>query len=297
MKNVNTLDRLLRVVLGAILLELAFFWTAGGWQIGAYLAGAILVVTAAIGFCPLYRAIGIATVHGPARSPGKTTVAIAVALLIVVLAAGSYASSFLTRKLFLEEFNAMNNYYKQTLFLTGKNEREKAIANYESLLAAYRRFQEKYSAYHPYALKGDARLNPDLARVAGMLTSANDLVRSGDLHQAHLDLEQVRPVFQDLFRRNGFSMLAVALVDFHDAMELMLDAANAKNPGALAALYPQVSEKWKAVETEANDAEIQAIRKNLDDLFGLAKDARSDQLPAKGEELKSSFVKVYLKRG
>jgi len=297
MKNVNALDRILRALLGVVFLELAFFWLAGGWQIGAYLVGSILVVTAAIQFCPLYRFIGISTVHGDTKIPGKAMVAIAGVLLIVVAAGGSYASSFFTRKLFLEDFNAMNNYYKQTLFLTGKNEREKAIANYESLLPASQRFQEKYSAYHPYALKGDGQLNSDLTRVADMLSSVNNLVRTGDLHQAHLDLEKVRPVFQDMFKRNGFSMLAVALVDFHDAMELMLDAANAKDQSKLVALYPQVSEKLKVVEAESNDAEIQTIRKNLDDLLGLAKEARSDQLAAKGEELKSSFVKVYLKRG
>jgi len=297
MKNVSTLDRILRALLGVVLLELAFFWLAGGWQIAAYVAGAVLIVTATIKFCPAYRMLGIGTAGGDSRGPGKAATAIAAVLLIAIIAGGSYASNFFTRKLFLEDFNAMNNYYKQTLFLTGKNEREKAVANYESLLPAYKRFQEKYSAYQPYALKGDGQLQSDLARVADMLSGVGGLVRTGDLHQAHLDLEKVRPVFQDMFKRNGFSMLAVALVDFHDAMELMLDAANARDQSKLIALYPQVSERLTVVEAEAKDAEIQAIRKNLDDLAGLAKTGPGDRLPAKGEELKSSFVKVYLKRG
>ena len=57
------------------------------------------------------------------------------------------------------------------------------------------------------------------------------MVHTGDLHEAHLELEKVRPVFQEMFKRNGFSLLSVALVDFHDAMEVMLDAANAKDQG------------------------------------------------------------------
>ncbi len=297
MQNVNTPDRIVRAVLGIALLELAYFWLAGAWQIAAYLAGAVLLATAAIRFCPLYRILGVGTGHGAAKGPGKAVLAAAWLLLIAVAAGGSYASSFFTRKLFMEDFNAMNNYYKQTLFLTGKNEREKAVANYESLLSAYKKFQDKYSVYRPHALKGDGQLTADLSRVAGMLAGVGALVRTGDLQQAHLDLEQVRPVFQDVFKRNGFSLLAVALVDFHDAMELMLDAANARDQGKLAALYPQVSEKLKVVEAEENDAEIQAIRKNLDALFDAAKGAGTEQLPAKGEALKSSFVKVYLKRG
>jgi hypothetical protein len=140
-------------------------------------------------------------------------------------------------------------------------------------------------------------LSPDLVRVAGIIARVSDLVRTGDLQQAHLGLEAVRPVFQEMFKRNGFSMLSVALVDFHDVMETMLDATNAKDSGKLIALYPQVSEKLKAVEAESNDADIQAIRKNLDELRDLAKAPSADQLQARGEALKSSFIKVYLQRG
>ena len=296
MNNLNTWDRLIRALLGLVALELAFFWLAGGLQIAAYVVGAVLLVTALIRFCPLYKLVGIGK-SGIKKGFGKGMGAFAILLLVAVLAGGSYASIFFTRKLFIEDFNVMNNFYKQTLFLTGKNERQKAITNYESLIPSFRQFQQKYSTYQPWALKGDTRLGPDLAQVSGMISDVNDLVRTGDLHQAHLALEKVRPVFQDIFKRNGFSMLAVALVDFHDEMELMLDAAIAKNPEKLISLYPQVSDKLKAVETETNDAEIQAIRKNLDDLLGLAKAAQTDQLPAKGDALKSSFVKVYLQRG
>jgi len=297
MANLNTWDRMVRALLGLVALELAFFWLAGGLQIAAYVVGAVLLVTAVIRFCPLYRVLGISTLSRAGRGMGKAMGAVAVVLLATLLAGGSYASIFFTRKLFIEDFNVTNNFYKQTLFLTGKNERDKAIANYENLIPSFRKFQEKYTTYHPYALKGDTKLGPDLVQVAGMISGVNDLVRTGDLHQAHLALEKVRPVFQDIFKRNGFSMLAVALVDFHDEMELMLDAANAKDSAKLVALYPQVSEKLKAVEAETNDAEIQTIRKNLDDLLGLAKAAQTDQLPAKGDALKSSFVKVYLQRG
>lgn len=296
MKNIATWDQIVRALLGVVLLELAFFWLAGSWQVAAYLAGALLVGTAVVRFCPLYRVLGISTARNGNRGSGKAMVGLA-SLLLVLAVGGSYASHFFTRKIFVEDFNAMNDAYKQTLFLTGKNEREKAVATYDKLLPAYQQFQQKYTGYHPYSLRSDTQLNADLAHVASLFSGVNELVRTGDLHQAHLALEKVRPVFQNIFKRNGFSMLAVALVDFHDAMELMLDAANAKNQAQLVALYPQVSDKLKEVETQANDAEIQTIRKNLDDLLGLAKDARTEQLPAKGEALKSSFIKVYLQRG
>ena len=298
MKNISAIERFFRAFVGVIFLELAFFWVSGAIQVAAYVVGGILVATAAFGFCPLYRILGIGRRASAAgQRPRVFRIVIAWVLLIAEVVGGSFASSFLTSKFFLKDFNAMNEEYKQTLYLTGKNEREKAVLHYENLLPAYTRFKEKYSTYRPYILRNDTQLPSDLARVAGMLSGVKELVHSGDLKAAHLGLEEVRPVFQEMFKRNGFSMLSVALVDFHDAMELMLNAAGAKDAEKLVALYPQVSEKLKAVEAESNDAEVAAIRTNLDELYELARNAQVEPLAKKSDELKASFIKVYLKRG
>ena len=298
MKNISAIERFFRAFVGVIFLELAFFWVSGAIQVAAYVVGGILVATAAFGFCPLYRILGIARRASAAgQRPRVFRIVLAWVLLIAEVVGGSFASSFLTSKFFLKDFNAMNEDYKQTLYLTGKNEREKAVLHYENLLPAYTRFKEKYSTYRPYILRSDTQLPSDLARVAGMLSGVKELVHSGDLKAAHLGLEEVRPVFQEMFKRNGFSMLSVALVDFHDAMELMLNAAGAKDAEKLVALYPQVSEKLKAVEAESNDAEVAAIRNNLDELYELARNSQVEPLAKKSDELKASFIKVYLKRG
>jgi len=297
MNNVHPLDRLLRATAGVVLLEGAYFWLGGAWQLAAYAAGAVMLATASLRFCPLYRILGISTT-GKQSVPSMTRWNVITVLAIVATAiGGSYASQFFTRKIFLEDFNAMNDHYKQTLFLTGKNERAKANAKYDLLMPAYAQFQDKYSSYRPYVLKADTQFSADLTAVKSMLQGVNDQVRTGDLQEAHLALEKVRPVFQDVFKRNGFSMLSVALVDFHDTMELLLDAANAKNSVKSMELYPQVSDKLKAIEAETNDAEIVAIRANLESLNTAAKEQRNDALPAAADALKSSFVKVYLKRG
>jgi hypothetical protein len=297
MKNVTALDQFIRLILAVALFEMAFFWLGGAPGLVAYAFAAVMLVTSVWGFCPLYRVLGLVGKRVTSVPAGPVKRIAAIALLLGVALGGSYASHFITRKMFLEDFNAVNPFYKQTLFLTGKSERDTAIANYDQLLPAFQKFQEKYTAYQPYALRHDSQLTADLANVAGMLKAVNDGVRTGDLHQTHLDLEKVLPVFQDLFKRNGFSKLAVSLVDFHDAMELMLDAAHAKDSAKINALYPQVSEKLKAVEAEANDAEIVAIRTSLDDLLAMAKGDKQELLAAQAERLKSSFIKVYLQRG
>lgn len=64
--RVGQIDRLLRFALGAAVLAAVLFcpWFAAqgqSFQIGAGLVGAVLVGTAAIRVCPLYRILGVCT--------------------------------------------------------------------------------------------------------------------------------------------------------------------------------------------------------------------------------------------
>lgn len=56
-KNVNTTDRIIRVMLGLVVLSLAFVGPQTPW---AY-AGIILIVTGFVRFCPLYRIVGVSS--------------------------------------------------------------------------------------------------------------------------------------------------------------------------------------------------------------------------------------------
>mgnify|MGYP006303663589 CR=1 FL=1 len=63
-RNENITDRVIRVVLGAVLVALAFVGpqTPWGWL------GLILIVTGALGRCPLYALFGMSTRRaGPAE--------------------------------------------------------------------------------------------------------------------------------------------------------------------------------------------------------------------------------------
>ncbi|MEO3430840.1 DUF2892 domain-containing protein [Pelagibius sp. CAU 1746] len=62
-RNVGTLDRILRIIVGVALIALVFVGpkTAWGW------IGVIPLVTAFIGFCPAYRLLGICTNAGKSK--------------------------------------------------------------------------------------------------------------------------------------------------------------------------------------------------------------------------------------
>ncbi len=57
--NVGSADRAIRLVLGLILVS-GYFWLSGAARWFA-LVGLVLIVTAGLGFCPLYTLLGINT--------------------------------------------------------------------------------------------------------------------------------------------------------------------------------------------------------------------------------------------
>ncbi len=60
--NIGSLDRLIRLLLALPLFYLGLFLYGGtGLGTGLVVAGSILLVTAVVGFCGLYRLLGIHT--------------------------------------------------------------------------------------------------------------------------------------------------------------------------------------------------------------------------------------------
>ena len=56
-RNLGTIDRIARLVVGALLIILALTGTIGVWG----WIGVILVATAFMNFCPIYRVFGLKT--------------------------------------------------------------------------------------------------------------------------------------------------------------------------------------------------------------------------------------------
>jgi len=58
-QNVGSVDRVIRVIIGLVLLSLLFFLDGGARWFG--LIGIVPLLTALISFCPLYTILGINT--------------------------------------------------------------------------------------------------------------------------------------------------------------------------------------------------------------------------------------------
>jgi hypothetical protein len=296
-KNVGVLDTVIRLFLSEVFFLLAFFWTYGVLQIVLYVLAFVMLGTSLFRFCGFYSFFKVNTCPVNEKSVSKVVVEVSVLMFVIIAVAGSYYSAFFTKKFFLEDYNRMNQYYKQTLFFTGQNNRIESMSNYTNLLKEYSVFFQKYSKYHPYVIKADTKFTTDITNVKDLIISLQKNVENGDLPATHKEFEAIRPIFQDILKRNVFSMLAVYLVDFHDAMEKVIAGADSKDASQVIAVYQEVSDKLKAVEGVANDAEIQTIRQKLEQVTASARSGNVEVLPAQGAELKSAFVKVYLKKG
>ncbi len=59
-KNMGSTDRVIRAILGLVLLAV-FFSITGGWKWLALVVGLLLLLTAMLGSCPPYKLLGIST--------------------------------------------------------------------------------------------------------------------------------------------------------------------------------------------------------------------------------------------
>ncbi len=61
--NEGKLDRVVRMIVGIVLLGFAFFSLTGLMQTIAGVMGAVALITGAVGFCGLYKIFGISTIE------------------------------------------------------------------------------------------------------------------------------------------------------------------------------------------------------------------------------------------
>ena len=66
LRNESNLDRVVRLLIGTVLLALVFIGPKTPWG----LIGLIPLVTAMVGFCPLYRLFGLSTCALPSKRAG-----------------------------------------------------------------------------------------------------------------------------------------------------------------------------------------------------------------------------------
>jgi hypothetical protein len=200
MKNLGTIDRLLRVILAEICIIAAFFWVTREWQIPLYLIAGVMLFQAGTGSCGLYSLLGWNSCSIVQRkNKNLITAFAAVALLLAVV--GSYTSAILTENIFLEDAGALNESYRQTLQSLERGNKENAIAQYGVLEGAFNAFAEKYSQYRPLTVKFDNNFTDDMNNISAMISASEEDIRLGNLDRGKMEMQKAEPMIQRMLSR------------------------------------------------------------------------------------------------
>lgn len=290
-QNENYTDRLVRLLLAIIIAVIWCHWVWWITQTILLIIAWIIFLTSVTWFCPLYLAIKLDTTKY--KNFSKKVNILLFLLILITWWILVYTSIFFTTKFFIKDYNEVNNSYKQLLFNTWKEKREESIKYYEELVPKLEIFKNKYWDYKPFKIKFDTNFNSDIQKIDSIIKELKDWVYTWNLAETHIKLEWVRTILQDILKRNWFSLSWIALVDFHDIMEVLIEASDKKDKEMLIKNYDLASEKLQIVESYKIDW-TEIIRKNLDTLLDLAKNDKLEELSKQAGELKSSFIKVYL---
>ena len=200
MKNLGTMDRLLRVILAEICILVAFFWVTTEWQIPLYLIAGVMLLQAATATCSIYTLLGWKNCEIVRRKDRNLKTAfVVVALLLAV--AGSFASAVLTKNIFLDDLGRVNESYTLALQSTGQGEPGNVTLQYGKLESAFAAFQDKYSKYRPLTVKFDGNFTAQMNNISAAISGSKEDILRGNLTYGHEVLKKAGPIIEKMLDR------------------------------------------------------------------------------------------------
>ncbi|HQQ37181.1 MAG TPA: DUF2892 domain-containing protein, partial [Methanothrix sp.] len=110
MKNLGSLDRMIRVIIAEAFLLVALFWVREDLQLPLILATAVILIPVISGSCGLYELLGWSSCEMIKRkNDGLKTALVLAAILLAVV--GGFASHIYTKNILLEDLEEVNESY------------------------------------------------------------------------------------------------------------------------------------------------------------------------------------------
>ena len=200
MKNLGTMDRLLRVILAELCILVAFFWASEEWQIPLYLIAGVMLIQAARGSCGFYSLLGWNSCELIKRKE-KNSKTIFVATVLVLAVVGGYASSVLTKNIFLEDLGDVSEAYSLVLQSSGEGNRENATEEFGELERTFVDFRQKYSKYRPLTIKFDGNYTAQMNNISEAISGSKEEIYQGNLSLGHQELKKAEPTIQIMLKR------------------------------------------------------------------------------------------------
>lgn len=200
MKNLGTVDRLLRVIIAELCILVAFFWVNQEWQIPLYLIAAVMLLQAATASCSIYTLLGWNRCD-IVRRKDKNLMTAFVVVALVLAAAGSYASAALTKNIFLEDLGSVNDSFSLAMHSIEQGGRENAAMHYGNLESAFGAFSKKYSKYRPLTVKFDGNFTAQMNNISEAISRSREDILQGNLTRGGEELKKAEPFIQRMLDR------------------------------------------------------------------------------------------------
>jgi hypothetical protein len=195
MKNLGTADRMLRVIIAEACAIAAFFWAGEDLQLLLALAAGLMMIPAITGSCGLYEIAGWNSCEIVKRNDRKIKTAFVAAALLLA-AVGSFASATLTRNIFLDDLQSVEEAYTLALQSNGNAGSESSAVEQEGLERVFAAFQDKYSKYRPMTVKYDGNFTAQMNNISAAIAGSKQEMLSGNLSSAHEELKKIGPIIE-----------------------------------------------------------------------------------------------------
>lgn len=196
MKNLGTLDRMVRVIIAEACLLAAIFWVGEDLKLALYLAAGVILIPVIKGSCGLYELLGYNSCEIIKRNDKsiKTAFVVAAVLLAVV---GGLASAIITKNIFIDDLQRVNESYAMALKSTSEGS-ENSSMNIDMLETTFADFTEKYSRYRPPAIKLDENFTSQANEVSSAISTSREAILRGDSATALDELKRAGPIIQTM---------------------------------------------------------------------------------------------------
>ena len=198
MKNLGTLDRMIRVIIAEAFLLVAIFWVREELQMPLILATAVILIPVISGSCGLYELLGWSSCEMIKRKNDrlKTALVLAAILLAVV---GGFASHVYTKNILLEDLEEVNKSYniaRLSLLADGIN----SSLEIDKLESSFDAFTAKYSSYRPLVVRMDGNFSSRNADISAAISRSKEAGMQGDAAASQRQLEEVGDIISAMIR-------------------------------------------------------------------------------------------------
>ena len=196
MKNLGTLDRMVRVIIAEACLLAAIFWVGEDLKLALYLAAGVILIPVIKGSCGLYELLGYNSCEIIKRNDKsiKTAFVVAAVLLAVV---GGLASAIITKNIFIDDLQRVNESYEIALKSTSEDS-ENSSMNIDMLETTFAGFMDKYSRYRPPMVKLDENFTSQANEVSLAISTSKEEILGGDNARGLDELKRAGPIIRTM---------------------------------------------------------------------------------------------------